>query len=184
MLTFTFIKQFTLSLLAFSVTSQARPLADEIEAEGNHGQKHTEPFGLVAIRSGSPLQYQYAVVSHGELFLNGNASDPYAFSGSLYRDGALKVVPDETRFQPLGKNEDLYLSVDNSSSLITSPTVDTSFAIKDGHLTYKTVDGFYAVPDERWGYQYSLKTSSDASDAIGVALRAATQSGGSLGDFP
>lgn len=183
MLTFTLIKQFILTLLAISVV-QSRPLAEEIDAAGQHGERHSEPFGLVAIRSGSPLQYQFAVVSHGELFLSGNSSDPYTFAGSLFWDGSLKVLPDLTRFQPLGEGKDLFLSADNSSSLITSPKSDTSFAIKGGDLTYKGVNGFYAVPDNRYGYQYSLKTRSDNSDAIGIALRATTQSGGTPGDFP
>lgn len=182
MLSFTLIKQLIITILAVSVVN-ARPLAEEIDASGNHGQRHTEPFGLVAIRSGSPLQYQSVVVSHGQLFLSGNSTDPYSFSGTMYWDGAVQVLPDASRFQPESVNDDLYLSVSNSSTFLTSPYRQTSFAISGGHLTYKGKDGVYAVPDNRYGYQYSLSTS-DADDAIFIALRAVTQSGGTPGDFP
>lgn len=183
MLTFTLIKQLIITTLAFSVI-EARPLAEEIDANGIHGERHTEPFGLVSIRSGSDLQYQSVVISHGQLFLSGNSTDPYAFNGVLYWDGGIKILPDASRFQPESVNDDLYLSVSNSSTFITSPYRQTSFSIRDGRLNYRGEEGVYAVPDNRFGYQYSLSTSGDADGAIGIGLRAFTQSGGSPGNYP
>jgi len=182
---FAFTKQFSLAIFAIISIVNAGPIAEVIDNYGNHGERHSEAFGLVAINSGSSLHYQHAVVSHGELFLNGNSSDPYSFNGVLFWDGSLQVIPDDSRFEPESVNDGLFLSVaENSTSFITSPKRDTSFAVKGGHLTYKGSDGVFAIPDHRYGYQYSLKSESSNSNAVGLALRATTKSGGVVGDYP
>ncbi|CCH42184.1 Cell wall protein [Wickerhamomyces ciferrii] len=159
----------------------------ELDKRANNKSPFTEGFALSAIRSGSPLQYQLVTVSRAQLFLSGNASDPYRFLGFLEQDGALVVIPDPTRYYPESTDDSskLFLNRDIATGkLLTTSTRETSFSVKDGHLLYKGEDSFSVVPEDKRGYSYSLRVGSNQTDGIGIALRTVTQSGGSIGNYP
>lgn len=144
--------------------------------------KTSPAFGLLAIRSGSPLQYQSVVISSGGLYLSGGASDPYYFKGVIFPSGGLKVVTDETRFE-----SDSYipswLTVDGKGQYVLSTNMDNSFSIKDGHLLYQGKDGASAVATTHEDYSYAVYQSGPAN-ATGIALRTVGKGGEAIGNYP
>lgn len=142
---------------AFSVTLLA--LAKLIVAD-------SEQFGLVSIRSGSNLQYASVYYQDDKLYV-GSGSD--SLGGTVTDAGKLKLTDDK-------------FAVVNSDGSIGEGSEDdgtAKFSIKNGHLAYNNIDGFYAIPTDS---KYVLSvTRSD--DSTGIALKAMGSGGQSVADF-
>ncbi|KAF5100621.1 hypothetical protein DV451_002506 [Geotrichum candidum] len=114
------------------------------------------PFGLITIRSGSPVQnsgISFAADNTAEI----NSANKNWFNGTFEADGKVS----------LGNGK--YLTVSDNNLVFTSEGATFSTDDSD-HLTYEGSSGFYAVAD---GNIYKIKTSGyDATDKdYGVALR-------------
>lgn len=144
---------------AFTVTLLA--LAKLIVAD-------SESFGLVSIRSGSNLQYASVYVNNDKLYV-GSSSD--ALSAVVTDAGKLKFNGNDSTFAVVNS--------DGTISEGSEADATDKFSIKDGHLVYNNVDGFYAIPD---GSSYIFSTQS-GDNSVGIAIRATASSGQTVPDF-
>lgn len=127
----------------------------------------SEEFGLVAIRSGSALQYAGVYAKNGTLYFGyqGNSS----LSAVVTDCGLLQL------------SDDSFATVSNTGILDEGDQYNASsgFSIMGGHLIYNGMDGFYAIPEET-----NYLVSVDGTDsAIGVAIRAQGTSGQPVADY-
>ncbi|KAF5093535.1 hypothetical protein D0Z00_004016 [Geotrichum galactomycetum] len=114
------------------------------------------PFGLITIRSGSPVQNSGLSVA-ADNTVEINSANKNWLTGTFEKDGKISL------------GEGKYLAVSDNNLVFTSEGATFSTDDSD-HLTYEGSAGFYAAAD---GNIYKIKTSKyDASDKdYGVALR-------------
>lgn len=130
----------------------------------------SESFGLLSIRSGSNLQYASVYYNNDKLYVGSGATSE-ALSAVVTDAGKLKFNNDGSR----------YIVVSSDGTLTEGPEDDGSegFSIKDGHLIYNNVDGFYAIPE---GSAYVLSTKG-SDNSVGIAIRATASNGQTVPDF-
>lgn len=116
---------------------------------------NSERFGLLVIRSGSPLQYVGVYATDDHLHLG-------------HSNHSLSAVVTDCGF--LLFDDGSYAAVANSGGIKKSTLQDATntFAVKNGHLTFFNVAGFEAVPR---GNKFLLSTKS-TSDSWGIIIRA------------
>ena len=127
----------------------------------------SESFGLVVIRSGSPLQYAGVYSEDGKLY--------FGSSGN----GLSAVVTDAGK---LKLSDDTYAVVSSDGSVVQGSESDATsgFSVSNGYLAYNGVDGFNAISS---GSTYIVSTKSSGSNDLGVAIRATSSSGSTIPDF-
>ncbi|QLQ80663.1 hypothetical protein HG537_0E00160 [Torulaspora globosa] len=127
----------------------------------------SESFGLLSIRSGSNLQYASVYVNEGKLYV-GSGSE---LSAVVTDAGKLKFNNDSSTFAVVGSD----------GTVIEGSEADASdkFSIRNGHLIFNNIDGFYAIPE---GASYLFSTQN-AENAVGIAIRATAPNGQTVPDF-
>lgn len=127
----------------------------------------SESFGLVVIRSGSPLQYAGVYSEDGKLYFGSNGN------------GLSAVVTDAGK---LKLSDDTYAVVSSDGSVVQGSESDATsgFSVSNGYLAYNGVDGFNAISS---GSTYIVSTKSSGSNDLGVAVRATSSSGSTIPDF-
>ena len=130
-------------------------------------KRQSESFGLVVIRSGSPLQYAGVYSEDGKLY--------FGSSGN----GLSAVVTDAGK---LKLSDDTYAVVSSDGSVVQGSESDATsgFSVSNGYLAYNGVDGFNAISS---GSTYIVSTKSSGSNDLGVAIRATSSSGSTIPDF-
>ncbi|QLG72638.1 hypothetical protein HG535_0D03460 [Zygotorulaspora mrakii] len=131
----------------------------------------SDPFGMIAIRSGSDLQYASVFAQNSTLYFGHVANS--SFSGIVTDCGQLKL------------SDDSYVSIANSGELQEvkgSASATDGFAIQDGHLTFKSgQEIFYAIPQSPSAYLVSAQ--NHGNESLGVIIRAQGFSGSVVSDF-
>lgn len=128
---------------------------------------NSEHFGLLVIRSGSPLQYA-GVYSHGDHLYLGNTNRSLS---AVVTDCGF-VLFDDGSYAAVGSSGEIKES--------TLEEATDTFAIRNGHLTLYNVDGFEAVPK---GGKFLFSTKS-TSNSLGIIIRAQSlQKGYKVPDF-
>lgn len=127
----------------------------------------SEEFGLVAIRSGSALQYAGVYAKNGTLY--------FGYQGN----SSLSAVVTDCGLLQLSDNS--FATVSNGGILNEGDQFNASsgFSIAGGHLIYNGLDGFYAIPEDT-NYLVSVEGTGNA---IGVAIRAQGTSGQPVADY-
>lgn len=115
-------------------------------------------FGLVAIRSGSPVHLSSAALdSNNNLYLGGSSN---YFTGFMLPDGRVRVG-----------GVDSWLTIAEDSSLVVGSASPYNFGVDDSnHLTYNGNSGFLAVLEHNV-YQLYANSSAGDSNSYTVALR-------------
>lgn len=133
----------------------------------------SEDFGLIAIRSGSDLQYAGIFSQNGTLYFGhvGNSS----LSGRINDCGQLVLADNSS------------VVINNDGSLEESDDLKKAtdgFAIQDGHLLYKQDnDEFFAVPQAHDSSIYLVSTKRNGNESLSVVIRAQGYSGDVAHDF-
>ena len=127
----------------------------------------SESFGLVVIRSGSPLQYAGVYSEDGKLYFGSNGN---GLSAVVTGAGKLKL------------SDNTYAVVSSDGSVVQGSESDATsgFSVSNGYLAYNGVDGFNAISS---GSTYIVSTKSSGSNDLGVAIRATSSSGSTIPDF-
>ncbi|BAP72331.1 cell wall protein CWP1 [Kluyveromyces marxianus] len=127
----------------------------------------SESFGLVSLRSGSPLQFSGVYAKDGALYLGSNQN----FSGVVTDDGKLKFS--DNSYAVAG--DDGYLTTTTDASKAT-----TGFAVKNGYLQLNNSEAFYGVQS---GSDYKVAVKSEGSNSQSVSLSARSTNGQTVPDF-
>ncbi|QGN16589.1 cell wall protein CWP1 [Kluyveromyces marxianus] len=127
----------------------------------------SESFGLVSLRSGSPLQFSGVYAKDGALYLGSNQN----YSGVVTDDGKLKFS--DNSYAVAG--DDGYLTTTTDASKAT-----TGFAVKNGYLQLNNSEAFYGVQS---GSDYKVAVKSEGSNSQSVSLSARSTNGQTVPDF-